>query len=277
MSWIAETMFGFDTETTSVDVETARIVQIAQVMADARNRTTTQDVQLINAGVDIPEGASAIHGITTERMRAEGLDPKKVLEHYADELSSAMAGGTPIVGMNLAYDFTLFDRELRRHGLRTLDARLGRAIGPVVDVYVLDKLCDPWRPTKNSGGRKLGAMAKHYGVRLDNAHDAGADALASCRIAWQMVTWGSKPVEFFLQFPHVQNSKKQTSDQAARDLHRNYQRLTEIDLVQLHQAQIKAKRKQDAELRDHFAKQGKPCDADGLWPMRPYKPAAVKA
>ena len=267
--WSGETMFGFDTETTGTDVETARIVQIAQVMIDPSVPVITQDVQLINAGVDIPQSASNIHKITTERMKREGGDPAKVLDHFASELAAAMAGGTPIVGMNLAYDMTLMDRELRRHALKPLPDRLGRAIGPIVDVFVLDKYCDQFRP----GQRRLKAMAAHYGVPLgDDAHDAGADALASCRIAWKIASWGRKPVEFFRQFPHVRTSRN--PDQDAARLAAAYRQVADLSLVELHQRQAEAKVEQDRRLVAHLAKRGEACDADGLWPMRPYQQAS---
>jgi DNA polymerase-3 subunit epsilon len=268
MGWADDALFGFDTETTGTDVETARIVQIAQVIVNPAERTTTTDVQLINADVEIPKAASDIHRITTERMRAEGGDPKTVLEHFADELFAGMVAGWPIVGSNLPFDFTTLDRELRRHGLKTLPERLG----PAIDVYVLDKWADTYRP----GSRKLTAMAEHYGITLGaDAHDAAADALAACRIAWKMASWGRRPVEFFHRLEHVRTSKR--PDESAARLAAAYRRIASLPLVELHQLQAKAKPEQDRDLAAHKRKQGEACDADGFWPMRPYQAAGVSA
>lgn len=259
-------MAGFDLETTGVSVESDRVVQAALVIVDVPNKYSTADVQLINPGVPVPEAASAIHGLTTDKVQAEGGDPAEVLEHYADELFGVMAAGLPVVTMNGSYDFTLFDRELRRHNLKTLEERLGRPIGPAVDVRVLDKLCHPFR----KGGRKLTDLCDHYEVRHDGAHDAGADALAACRIAWRMCEWGGRPLEFFQANPAI----------GSRDVNKvaaSYRRLTELTLSELHAVQVKAKAEQDASFAEYKRRRGEECDADGHWPMRPYSAAEVPA
>jgi DNA polymerase-3 subunit epsilon len=84
--------------------------------------------------------------------------------------------------MNARYDLSLLDRECRRHGVPSLAERLGRAPAPVVDPLVLDKHVDRYR----RGKRALQALCAHYGVPLDDAHNAGADALAAARVARRM-------------------------------------------------------------------------------------------
>lgn len=264
--WHEGTLAGWDLETTGVQVESDRVVQAALVIVDVPNKYSTADVQLINPGVPVPEAASAVHGLSTEKVQAEGGAPAEVLEHYADELFATMAAGLPVVTMNGSYDFTLFDRELRRHNLKTVEERLRRPIGPVIDVRVLDKLCHPYR----KGGRKLTDLCEHYGARHDGAHDAGADALAACRIAWQMCEWGSKPLEFFQAKPAI-------SPRDVRKVAASYRRLTELTLEELHAVQVKAKREQDASFAAYKKSRGEECDADGHWPMRPYAAAEVPA
>jgi DNA polymerase-3 subunit epsilon len=174
-------MAAFDTESTGVDVETARIVTatVAHIIPNAETEIASH---LIAVDVDIPEQATEVHGITTEHARANGKPAPEMLESVAAHLAEAMANGVPVVGCNLAYDFSLLDRELRRNGLATLDQRLGREIGPVVDVFVIDKALDRFR----KGGRKLVDLCATYGARIDDAHDATADALAAARVAYKM-------------------------------------------------------------------------------------------
>ena len=50
---------------------------------------------------------------------------------------------------------------------------------PVIDPLVIDKAVDRYR----KGKRTLEAAAERYGVNLDDAHDAGADAIAAGRVA----------------------------------------------------------------------------------------------
>jgi DNA polymerase-3 subunit epsilon len=52
--------------------------------------------------------------------------------------------------------------------------------GIIIDPFVIDRAVDPYR----KGKRTLSAMCEHYGVRLGNAHEAEADALAAARLAW---------------------------------------------------------------------------------------------
>jgi DNA polymerase-3 subunit epsilon len=263
MSWHNSTMCGFDLETSGVDVETDRIVQAAIVVVMPAKRLVEADVRMIDPGIEIPEQAARIHKITTERARAEGAPPADVLEHIASDLAAAMAAGLPIVGMNISFDFTMLDRELRRHGLATLEARLGGPICPAVDIFVIDKLCHPYR----KGGRKLVDLCAHYGVPLadEDAHDAGADALASCRVAWSMANWGSKPPEWFTE------PERRIAPKDVRTVPGNYRRLAGLSLAQLHETQVNAKAQQDASFAEYKRARGESTDGlDGHWPVRPY-------
>lgn len=225
VAWHRAPMLGFDLETTGTSVETDRIVTAAVVRVG--NGDTRLSTWLANPGIDIPQGATDVHGITTAKARAEGQNPEAVLGYLLLELAAASAAGVPIVGMNLAYDMTLLDRELRRHGLGPLPP-----LCPVIDVRVLDKACDPYR----KGGRKLADLVAAYGVRLDQAHDAGYDALGALRVAWAIAQ----------RYPELQ-----------------------IDPVALHERQIRWHASQVASFAAYRAKQGQPLeDANGEWPVR---------
>ena len=52
----------FDLETTGIDVEKDRIVQIAMIRVEPGGRRTTYET-LVNPEQPIPPGASAVHGI----------------------------------------------------------------------------------------------------------------------------------------------------------------------------------------------------------------------
>ena len=77
-SWVTGPLLGFDTKTTGVDplkdhLVTAAVVSRGSLGADGARG---QDVRtwLADPGVEIPEAAAAVHGITTERARTEGVD-----------------------------------------------------------------------------------------------------------------------------------------------------------------------------------------------------------
>lgn len=62
----------FDTETTGVDVETDRIVSAAVVVQDAPGARPRVSRWLVNPGVPVPEGATAVHGLTDEHLQRNG-------------------------------------------------------------------------------------------------------------------------------------------------------------------------------------------------------------
>lgn len=166
----------FDLETTGIDVESARIVTAHVGLIDARGTSIVQGVWLADPGVEIPAGAAAVHGITTERARADGRPAGEVVAEIIAAVEAVFARGLPLVIYNAPYDLTVLDREARRHGLAS------PVIGNVVDPLVIDKALDTYR----KGKRTLEVSAELYGVALTDAHDAAADAIAAGRLAQAM-------------------------------------------------------------------------------------------
>lgn len=231
--WHEVPMALYDSETTGVDPHSARIVTAAIVEA-GRGIETRVSEWLLDPGVEIPEGASAIHGITTERARAHGIDAAGAVHEIAEHLLALSRRGLPVVGMNVVYDLTLLHAELVRHSSPLADDL--RSIRPVVDVLVLDKRVDRYR----KGKRTLVDLARHYGVPLSeiDAHGATADALAAGRVAWVIAS----------QSPEVRG----------------------MSLDDLHAAQVEWKHEQASSLADYWRKQGDP-RADEVstdWPVQ---------
>lgn len=169
----------FDLETTGVDVDTSRIVSACIAVLDEDGRVVSRWDWLADPGIEIPEGASAVHGITTERARADGRPATLVVAEIAQTLRVLFDSGIPVTVYNAPYDLTLLDRECRRHGLDPLDDA-----APVIDPLVIDKAVDRYR----KGKRTLEVTAELYQVPLDDAHDAGADAIAAGRVALALLT-----------------------------------------------------------------------------------------
>jgi DNA polymerase-3 subunit epsilon len=175
MSWHTDPMFAWDLETTAPDPDEARIVTATAVWINGAQ--TEERAWLVNPGIEIPDEAAAIHGVTTDMARDNGVDPAGAAVEIWFEICEAWRTGRPVIGFNLSYDFTVLDRELRRHGVGQVDIA-----GPVIDGHVIDKHLDKYR----KGKRTLTATCAHYGVRLDAAHDATEDALAAARLAWRL-------------------------------------------------------------------------------------------
>lgn len=174
LPWHRSPLASYDCETTGTVVGTDRIVSAALIRPNG-------DVMrwLADPGVDIPEAASRVHGISTEHARAHGRPAKEVVEEIADALAGELsAGRAALVVMNAPFDLSLLDAECARHCVPTVAARIG-TVAPVVDPLVLDRAADKYR----KGRRNLESLAKHYGVQLDDAHTADADAGAALQVA----------------------------------------------------------------------------------------------
>lgn len=179
MGWHGEPLVGFDLETTGTEPLEARIVTAAVIVVRDGAVEERWD-WLADPGVRIPEQASAIHGVTSERASAHGRPAREVAEEIASTLAGHWSRGVPVVAYNASFDLTLLAAELARHGLPSLGDRMaGGVIGPVIDPYTIDRAVDKYR----RGKRNLEAVCTEYGVVLDTAHDAGADALAAVRVA----------------------------------------------------------------------------------------------
>ncbi|MFC0682437.1 3'-5' exonuclease [Lysobacter korlensis] len=164
----------FDLETTGVDVESCRIVSAHVGILDAAGELKEQWDWLADPGVEIPDGAAAVHGITTERARAEGRPAAEVVGEIVATLDAILFSGMPLVVYNAPYDLTLLDREALRHGVLPVHDP-----SPVIDPLVIDKALDKYR----RGKRTLTVASEVYGVELTDAHTAGADAVAAGRVA----------------------------------------------------------------------------------------------
>lgn len=175
--WSHNPIIGFDTETTGVDPTEARLVTASVVVVDADQ--ITKHYWLADPEVEIPLSAQNVHGISTEKARREGRPIREVLSELAELLHVHMQQKHAIVAFNASYDLTLVESELSRHGLPTLEERLGHPISPVVDPFILDKTLDRWR----RGKRTLELVAQHYGVWDDDSfHNAEADVLVTLRV-----------------------------------------------------------------------------------------------
>ncbi len=169
-----ETLGVFDLETTGIDVRTSRIVSANVSVIGADGAVLERSDWLADPGIEIPPQASAVHGITTERARAEGRPAAEVIAAIIAGIRAILDRGLALTVYNAPYDLSLLHHEAVRYGLRPLDDP-----SPIIDPLVIDKAIDRYR----KGKRTLEAAAVVYGVDLTDAHDAGADAIAAGRVA----------------------------------------------------------------------------------------------
>ncbi len=151
-------MVFIDLETTGLSITQDRIVQIACVKDGVLKKI------MLNPTIPIPEGATGIHGITDEDVK--DCPTFKQLSVSLNEYFE----GCDICGYNSnSYDIPLLMEEFNRVGI---DFDLtGR------------KLADAYEIECKINSRKLAAVYKRMtGKDMEDAHDAGADALATKEI-----------------------------------------------------------------------------------------------
>lgn len=164
----------FDLETTGVDVAHDRVVTASVGLLGPDGSVVREQRWIADPGVEIPAGATAVHGITTEQARAEGRPAAEVVAEVVAALREIFAEGAPVVAYNAPFDFSLLKHEAVRHGVVPIADP-----SPVFDPLVVDKSYDRFR----RGKRTLETVAAHYRVALDAAHNATADAVAAGRVA----------------------------------------------------------------------------------------------
>ncbi|MGO3032108.1 MAG: exonuclease domain-containing protein, partial [Microbacterium gubbeenense] len=94
----------FDLETTGVDVTSDRIVTAYVGVLDGAGNVVEAHDWLADPGIEIPEGAARVHGISTERARAEGRDACEVVDEIVSAVRALLAAGIPVVAYNAAFD-----------------------------------------------------------------------------------------------------------------------------------------------------------------------------
>ncbi len=154
-----------DTETTSLDVKVARVVEIgAAPMVDGRMDLANVFGTHVDPGEPIPDSSSAIHGISDQTVKgAPGFD--QAYRSYLD-----YAGDHLVLGYSLGFDLAVLKAECQRSGLpwkapRSLDVRdLVRIINPPLPDFSLDK------------------VAAWLGVEVRDRHTARGDAAVTGEI-----------------------------------------------------------------------------------------------
>lgn len=170
--WIHEGFIAFDTETTGVEVDSARVVTAAAVVFEGSTPLYTRS-WLIKVDVDIPEVTTAVHGITNEMSQRDGQGQIEALVEIRDFLADS---GMPIVCFNSGFDIPLFNANLARLELDLLPT------DQVLCSYVIDKQCNKY--VKGKAQRRLKPTADRYGIELSEQDWHGAEADA--RVAGQI-------------------------------------------------------------------------------------------
>jgi hypothetical protein len=158
-------MSGFDLETTGAKPETARIVQFGFAHVGGDQRPEVVEC-LVDPGVDVPEEAANIHGLTTEKVRAEGVNNVAAITQIVKQVTECVNNARPLVGHNISYDLTVLDRECRRHLGAPLETLVGAPVRPGINAAPI-WVATPAQCTLSMLRQRLQAMGrKGYPPRL---------------------------------------------------------------------------------------------------------------
>ena len=171
-------MLIFDLETTGIDPLHDLPVSAALLELDPGSHDCSESMQtyfLVDPGREIPPAAIAIHGITTEQAREEGVPLDDAICRIYDII---VGFNGPVVGMNISYDLTMVNTLSRS----ILNCELPASL-MVLDILVLDRHFDRYR----RGSRKLADLARTYGVQSVDAHNALGDTTTTANVLMSMM------------------------------------------------------------------------------------------
>ncbi|MBB4075887.1 DNA polymerase-3 subunit epsilon [Bartonella fuyuanensis] len=153
----------FDTETTGLDKEKDRIIEIGCVEMVDRYLTGRQfHVYLNPQGVIIPDEVAAIHGLTNERLKNE-----KSFSDIVDEFLEFIKGAT-MVAHNASFDIGFINAELKRVNRPLI------SIDNILDTLAIARRKFPMGPNS------LDILCKRFGI--DNSHRVLHGALLDAEI-----------------------------------------------------------------------------------------------
>jgi len=153
-----------DLETTGVNVEQDRIVEITVARFNPTTAETESLHALVNPGRPIPKDASDIHGITDEKVKDQ-----PVFGTVARQACLLFAGADLIGFRHRRFDVKLIANECRRVGLPN----------PCEGARLIDA-CDIFHKREP---RDLAAAMRFYcGVDHEDAHGTTADVIATLRV-----------------------------------------------------------------------------------------------
>lgn len=197
----------FDTETTGkADFKAApdaphqpHLVQLGALLTD----DTGAEVASINLiakpeGFTIPEEASAVHGFTTEKAMASGVDRKHILRVFREfwELANV------VVAFNIDFDMLIMDGAIFR--LCGGRKAWGKAQETFCAMKAMTSVC---KLPGNYGDYKWPKLQEAYrhafGMEFDGAHDAMADVRACAKIYFWLKEYEKKRIEDLKMDAHI--------------------------------------------------------------------------
>ena len=156
-----------DCETTGVNPNTDRILQVAAVVVNGYGEVVDQFSTVVKpeSPSDYTHGAEHIHGISQEQVQ-NGMPLREALQKLY-----TISEGNVFTAHNAKFDIGFIHAESERVGLPS-------RINTHIDTLALARRIHADTNRRHT----LDAMCEHYGIQREKAHDAHADASATAEL-----------------------------------------------------------------------------------------------
>lgn len=174
---IGKGFIALDTETTGLDANQCRIIEIGCVRF-TNLQPTNRFGTLVDAGVPVPPEASRINHITNA-MLIKAPTEEAVFKNLTRFLGDALSGGTVVCAHNASFDMGFLSETLMR-------------LGYSGNIRYLDTLSLSRRYVGGVKNYKQTTLERHFGLRNPNAHRAESDALICGQILTKILPLAEK-------------------------------------------------------------------------------------
>ncbi len=163
-----ETFVAFDTETTGLNSQTCRIIEIGAVKFNYSGCISVFN-SLINPETTVPPECVKLSGITDDMLKNQPLI-KSVLPSFCDFIKDSI-----IIGHNVHFDLRFLQAELERAGLQAVS-------NPAIDTLGFSRWVFPDFPKFNQP-----FLADFFKINITAAHRAYDDAKVCGNIFLELI------------------------------------------------------------------------------------------
>ncbi|MDP4183638.1 MAG: 3'-5' exonuclease [Bacteroidota bacterium] len=163
-------------------------VQIAWMLFDEDRKVIKSANYILKQKTTIPTAASHIHKITTEIMKAKGVDPKAVYEELTNDIKNSKV----IVAHNIEFDIPIIECDYLRNGF---DKQLFYRKKKICTMKSSIEFC---KLKRRNGGYKFPKLEELFGklfyndptAQIQGAHDASVDTMVTAKCFFELLDKG---------------------------------------------------------------------------------------
>ena len=201
----------FDLETTGLNPDKDKITEIAACRF-INGEFTEEFTTLINPGIPIPKNITALTGITNKMVE----DAPSINDALPDFMK--FIGSTPLVAQNINFDYNFINKNLQGSN------------SPFSEIPLYDTLSLARGFIYFYNSFSLGSLCDYYGIKIENAHRASADALCTGKLFVYLLQEAlSKPLTLIQRIENLFSNSKVYNSKLFTNIIKTSVRLNSID------------------------------------------------